>query len=325
MAETIAPLLHSSTSSNLPRRQLGNTDLQISIMGFGASPLGDVFGIANPAEGIRAVHHAVSEGINFFDVSPYYGLTLAEQRLGEGLKGRRQQVVLSTKCGRYGADEFDFSARRIRQSLEESLKRLQTDYVDLLHAHDIEFGDLPQIIEETIPTMRRLQEEGKVRYIGISGYPIHFLMRVAKAAPIDTILGYCHYNLLANDLTEELSPFAESSHIGLINASPLHMGLLTEQGPPSWRPAPTEVQRAASQAIEYCHTQGADLSEIALHYCLQYPHVATTLVGMSTSREVQRNPSALDASVRPETLKRIQEILAPVHNTIWVSGKPENN
>jgi L-galactose dehydrogenase len=325
MSQAVATLRHPTGSSRPSRRTLGNTGLQVSIIGFGASPLGDVFGIADPAEGVRAVHHAINEDINFFDVSPYYGLTLAEERLGEALAGRRGEVVLSTKCGRYGAAEFDFSAQRIRQGLEASLKRLRTDYVDVLHAHDVEFGDARQIIDETIPAMRQLQQEGKVRYVGISGYPPQFLMRIAQAVPVDTILNYCHYNLLASDLNDELAPFAESRGIGLINASPLHMGVLTEQGAPTWHPAPAGVHRAVREAVEYCHSRGVDLSEIALAYCLRYPHVATTLVGMSTTLQVQRNISAAEDQIDPDVLKRIEEILAPVHNTQWPTGRPENN
>src|ERR1700730_15846431 len=127
-------------------RKLGGTGLEVSMLGFGASPLGNVFGTTDPTEGKRAVHLAIDRGINFFDVSPYYGLTLAEDRLGEALVGSRDKVVLATKCGRYGADHFDFSARRVTASIDESLKRLRTDYVDLLQAHDVEFGDVQQII-----------------------------------------------------------------------------------------------------------------------------------------------------------------------------------
>jgi L-galactose dehydrogenase len=116
-------------------RHLGDTSLKVSVLGFGASPLGDVFGTTDPSEGFRAVHLAIDEGINLFDVSPYYGLTLAEERLGMALAGRRNEVVLATKCGRYGESEFDFSAGRITKSLEESLRRLRTDYVDLFQAH----------------------------------------------------------------------------------------------------------------------------------------------------------------------------------------------
>jgi len=309
----------------MTRRKLGKTDLDVSILGFGASPLGNVFGEADPAEGIRAVHLAIDEGVNFFDVSPYYGLTLAETRLGEALEGRRQSICLSTKCGRYGSQDFDFSPQRIRQSLEESLTRLRTDYVDLLFAHDVEFGTAEQIIQDTIPAMRSLQEEGKARYIGISGYPPGFLVRIAQAVPVDAILNYCHYNLLVNDMDRQLAPFAEERGIGLINASPLHMGILTEQGGPEWHPAPPEVRSAVRKARELCQAHGASLSDIALRFCLDYPNAATTLVGMSTTQEVSRNLGALDGPPPPEMMREIEAVLAPVHNTVWISGRAENN
>lgn len=309
----------------MTRRKLGKTDLEVSILGFGASPLGNVFGEADPGEGIRAVNLAIDEGVNFFDVSPYYGLTLAETRLGEALEGRRQDISLSTKCGRYGSRDFDFSAQRIRQGLEESLTRLRTDYVDLLFAHDVEFGSAEQIIEETIPAMRRLQEEGKTRYIGISGYPPGFLVRIAQAVPIDAILSYCHYNLLVDDIDRQLAPFAEERGIGLINASPLHMGILTGQDAPEWHPAPLAVRNAARKAHELCRSHGANLPDIALRFCLDYPNAATTLVGMSTAHEVSRNLSALEGAPPPDILQEIEAVLAPVHNTVWISGRTENN
>src|SRR3984957_596128 len=132
-------------------RKLGKTDLNLSLIGFGGAALGGVFGNVDPGEGMRAVHLAVDSGINFFDTSPYYGTTLAETRLGAALLGRRDRVIIATKCGRYGTNEFDFSAKRVTASIDESLRRLQTDYVDLLQVHDLEFGDAQQIIEETIP------------------------------------------------------------------------------------------------------------------------------------------------------------------------------
>src|SRR5271163_2447332 len=163
--------------------RLGHTTLDVSSLGFGASPLGDVFERTAPAEGTRAIDTAIDLGINFFDVSPYYGHTLAEERLGAGLRGKRDRVVLATKCGRYGLDDFDFSRVRVKRSLEDSLLRLRTDYVDLLQAHDVEFGLREQVIEETVPAMRELQIEGKARYIGITGYPLKLLTRIAEAVP----------------------------------------------------------------------------------------------------------------------------------------------
>ena len=305
-------------------RQLGKTDLRISIIGFGASPLGDVFGTTDREEGATAVRLAIDEGINFFDVSPYYGLTLAEERLGQALAGKRDKIVLATKCGRYGLDQFDFSAARIRLSIEESLRRLRTDHVDLFQAHDVEFGNAEQIINETIPTMRRLQEEGKARYVGITGYPLKVLMRIARAVSIDSILSYCRYDLLIHDLDRVLMPFAEKHGIGVINASPLHMGVLTEGGAPDWHPAPPSIHSAAKKAFSFCQQRNVDLSEIALGFCFDYSRVASTLVGMSKTDHVRRNLRA-SRSVDREMIDQVRAILAPVSNVVWPSGRPENH
>jgi L-galactose dehydrogenase len=305
-------------------RSLGKTELEVSVVGFGASPLGDVYGITTPEEGKRSVHLAIDEGINFFDVSPYYGLSLAEERLGAALEGRRSKVVLSTKCGRYGSDEFDFSARRIFAGMDESLQRLRTDYVDLLLAHDIEFGDLSQIVEETIPAMRRLQEQGKTRYIGVTGFPLRTLIHVARTVPVDAILSYCHYNLLADDLDPGLTSLAESRGIGLINASPLHMGMLTEQGAPDWHPAPSEMREAARSAADFCRSHGSDISDLALRFCFDYPGVASTLVGMATAEQVRKSLRAFEAPADPQMVRRVRAIFAPVFNHFWSSGREEN-
>jgi L-galactose dehydrogenase len=263
-------------------RKLGGTDLEVSVVGFGASPLGDVFRKTEPAERNGSVHLAVERGINFFDVSPYYGLTLAEARLGEALEGRRDKVVLATKCGRYGGSEFDFSAKTITAGLEDSLKRLRTDYVDLLQAHDVEFGHVDQIVNETLPAMRRLQEQGKARYIGITGYSLKNLVEIAGKANVDTILSYCRYNLLITDMDRVLVPFAEQHGVGIINASPLHMGIITQKGPPEWHPAPAAVREAGQKIVAICKAHGVDAPEVALKFCLDYGGAASTLVGLSS-------------------------------------------
>jgi L-galactose dehydrogenase len=301
-------------------RRLGRTKLDISIVGFGASPLGGVFGPVEPDEATRAVHFALDSGINFFDVSPYYGLTLAEERLGRALKGRRHKAILATKCGRYGEAEFDFSAKRIRQSLSESLSRLGTDYVDILLAHDVEFGDERQIVEETIPELRRFQEEGKARYIGITGYPLKTLVRIAEAAVVDVILSYCRYNLLIDDMDSVLMPFAEKHGIGVINASPLHMGLLTERVVPAWHPAPDAVRQAGQAAAEFCRMHDQDLPGLAMQFCFDYSRVASTLVGIADARQVLRSVQASQTAPSPGLLAQVTRILAPAHNYVWQSG-----
>jgi L-galactose dehydrogenase len=305
-------------------RKLGHTDLRLSVLGFGSSPLGGAFGNLDPAEGTRAVHLAVDRGINFFDSSPYYGQTLAETRLGEALKGRRQKIVLATKCGRYGVDDFDFSARRVASSIDESLRRLQTDYVDLFQVHDLEFGDAQQIIEETLPAMRLLQQQGKARFVGITGYPLKVLRQVAEAAPVDSILSYCHYNLMNTQMDEVLTTFARERGIGLINAAVLHMGILTEQGPQPWHPASPEVREAGRKVAQFCSNHGLDIADVAMRFSLDHPHVSSTLIGLGTTQQVEACLNVLENFTDVELLRQLQEMIAPAFNYAWPSGRPEN-
>lgn len=302
-------------------RTLGRTGLRVSKLGFGGSPLGNEFGEADPVEAERAVRCAIDLGVNYFDVAPYYGRTLAETRLGGALAGRRDKVVLASKCGRYDVAKFDFSAARIRASIDESLERLRTDYLDVFLAHDIEFVDADQIIQEAIPTMRALQREGKTRFIGITGLQLNMLRKVADAAPVDAILSYSRYNLLITDMDNLLTPFVREQGIGLINASPLHMGILTPNGPPSWHPASPEVKEAGRGLAQ---RYGARLSDLALQFCLAHPYVATTLAGMSTVQQVRQNVAAAGVPVDGEVIAEIRGLVSPVANRSWPSGLPEN-
>ena len=234
----------------MQRKRLGQTDLEVSVLGFGAAPLGGEYGAIDVDEAERAVHFAIDRGINFLDTAPYYGRTLSEERLGKALGGRRQEVLIATKCSRYGLDDFDFSAKRVEASIDQSLRRLRTDYVDLYQIHDIEFGDLRQVIEEAVPAARKVQQAGKARYIGITGLQLKALRRVAEAAPVDTILSYARYNLMARDLDDLMTPFAKERGIGLINASPLHLRVLTPLRAPEWHPASPEVKEIGRRGVK---------------------------------------------------------------------------
>jgi L-galactose dehydrogenase len=306
-------------------RPLGVAGINVSMIGFGAAPLGNVFGTPDPNEGARAVHFAIDSGINLFDVSPYYGLTLAEARLGEALLGHRSKVVLATKCGRYGENVFDYSAKRVSAGVEESLQRLKTDYIDLLQVHDVEFGDIQQIIDETIPAIRRLQEQGKVRAIGITGYPLKALCRIAKEVPVDTILTYCRYNLMITDMDDVLTPVAKEHGVRLINAAALNMGVLTEQGASDWHPAPAKLREAGQEAVKLCRSRGINLPGVALRFAFDHNYVSSTLVGMSTQQHVQESLNVLAAKSDPNLLQEIRELFAPVFNYVWPSGRPMNH
>jgi len=304
-------------------RTLGNTGMEVSLISMGAASFASDPSESGAEECVRAVHAAIDDGINFFDVSPFYGDTVCEERLGKALRGKRDGVFLATKCGRYGGTEFDFSAKRVARSVDESLARLNTDYLDLLQAHDIEFGDLDQIVEETLPAMRELQDAGKCRFIGITGYPLHVLRQAAERHEVDTILTYCRYNLLITDMDDVLTPFCRERGIGLINASPLHMRLLTDTGAPDWHPAPDEVKEAAQRAAALCRSAGVSISDVAMRFCLDHPYVATVLVGMSKRRNVERNMASMQFRPEPDLMDRVREVLAPAQNVTWPYGWDE--
>ena len=306
-------------------RRLGKTELEVSVLSYGASPLGSVFRDIDEAEGIRTVHTALDLGMNLIDVSPYYGLTKAETVLGKALRGvDRDRYILATKVGRYGLDEFDFSAARVTTSVDESLARLGVDHIDIIQCHDIEFVNLDQIVEETIPALRRLQETGKVRYVGITGLPIKIFTDVVARTEVDTILSYCHY-MLNDTALLEIIPALQAQDIGIINASPLGMGLLTNRGVPDWHLAPADVQQACAQAAAFCDEQGVDIAQLAVQFSVANPDIATTIVGSANPRNIEKNVRWIETPPDPALLAAVQAILAPVMNKSWPSGLPENN
>lgn len=306
-------------------RPLGNTGLDVSALSFGASSLGSVFRDIDEAEGIRAVHTAIDLGINLIDVSPYYGLTKAETVLGKALRGvPRDRYFLATKVGRYGDDEFDFSAARVTASVDESLQRLGLDGIDIIQCHDIEFGSLAQVVEETLPALRRLQEAGKVRYVGVTGLPLGVFTYVLDRAPLDTILSYCHYELNDTSLAD-LLPYLHAQGVGVVNASPLGMGLLTERGTPAWHPAPDDIKAACTAAAAYCRAQGVDIAQLAVQFSVANPDIPTTLVGTASRANLAKNVRWLEEPMDLRLLAEVQAILAPIHNKTWPTGRPENN
>lgn len=306
-------------------RVLGNTSLKVSALSFGASSLGGVFKPVDEAEAIRTVHTALDFGINFIDVSPFYGYTKAETVLGKALKGiPRDRYYLATKVGRYVDAEFDFSASRVTASMDESLRRIQVDYVDIIQSHDNEYGDLDQVVNETIPALRRLQEQGKARFVGVTGYPLKIFRHILSKTTADTILSYNHYAL--NDTTlESLLPFLEERNVGVINASPVSQGLLTNQGIPEWHPAPEDVRRVCAEAAAFCRSRGSDIAKLAIQFSVANPRIHTTLVGTANPQNLQKNVKWIGEPIDQDLLEQVHRILEPVRNKTWILGRPENN
>ncbi len=309
----------------MQKRTLGKTGLEVSILGYGASALGGVFGDINEKDGIATVHRALDLGINLIDCAPYYGQTKAEMVLGKALATvPRDSYYLSTKVGRYGKDDFDFSAERVIQSVDESLKRLQVETVDIIQCHDVEFGDLNQIVNETIPALRRVVESGKARFVGVTGLPLHIFTEIAAQVPLDTVLSYCRYELNDTSL-DDILPFLHEKNIGVISASPLGMGLLTEHGPTHWHPAPHAIKGACAQAAQWCQSRGISIEKLAIQFAVSNPQIASTLVGTASPTQIENNAKWAQGSLDEEFLASVQTILAPIRNQTWRSGRAENN
>lgn len=305
-------------------RPLGRTGEEVSILGLGTASLGHVFGEIDEAAGERAVHAAIDLGINIVDCSPYYGDTRAEVVLGRALRSvPRDRYLLATKAGRYGLADFDFSPARIRKSLDQSLRRLGVETIDLFQLHDVEFCDLDRIVAESVPALQELKASGRIRFFGVTGLPLAALRRLADACAPDTVLSYCHHCLHDDTLTADL-PFYEDRGVGVINASSTGMALLTERGPMDWHPADQEIKDTCRRAVAWCRERGTSITRLALQFAVREPRITTTLVGMASEAEVRQNLAWIDEPFDEEAFHGVRAVLAPIRDRTWPSGRPEN-
>ena len=266
--------------------EIGKTGMRVSNLGFGASSLGGVFHSIREEEGIQAVHMAVDNGINFIDVSPYYGHLKAESVLGKALKEiPREKYYLSTKVGRYGKDgvnTWDYSAKRATESVYESMERLNVDYIDLINVHDIEFqadlpGGLQKVVDETLPALVELRNKGIVKHVGIT------------------------------DL-----------QVGVINASPFSMGLLSQRGAPAWHPAGKDLQKACAKAAAYCQEKGYPIDKLAIQFSTSLnPRIATTLFSSANPQNVLKNINYVNEPMDEQLVKEVQAIIGDQMFVRW--------
>ncbi|MCB1130699.1 MAG: aldo/keto reductase [Verrucomicrobiae bacterium] len=310
-------------------RQLGNTGLEVSLLSFGASSLGGVFHAVHLDECIETVHAALDGGINFIDVSPAYGGTRAEKVLGRALEGiDRDRYLLATKIGSYSEarGDYDFSKASTERSIEHSLVRLGVDHVDLIQCHDIEFADHDQIVEETLPTLQALKKQGIVRHIGITGLPLKVFPSIldrVEPGTVETILSFCHYELNDTSLAG-LLPYFKEKGVGVINASPTGMGLLTPRGAPDWHPASVAIQEGCRKAVRHCESRGVDIVKLAVQFSCSHPDIATTLVGTARKENILSNIAYVNEPMDEQLLAEVLEILAPIHNHNFTRGLPEH-
>ncbi|MBT8038432.1 MAG: aldo/keto reductase [Verrucomicrobiae bacterium] len=305
---------------------LGNTGLNVSRLSYGASALGSVFRTIDEGEGIRAVHAALDAGINYIDVAPAYGGTVAESVLGKALRDvPRDRYFLSTKAGKYtapggyGTDELDYSEARIRAGLEESMDRLGVDYLDIVHLHDFEyqhFSLTESAFEEGFPTLVKLKEEGVIGAVSAGIYPMDLWQRVVAEAPVDAILLHNHY-CLSDTRGLELVDGCKARNIGMINASPFASGLLTGGPIADWHPAGEAERSLFGQAADYCEKQGASLAKLAFQFSCQDAPFQTTMFSSSRTSSVERNLAWREEPLDQALLAEVLKILKPVIDKQW--------
>ncbi len=307
-------------------RKLGNTDLNLPVVGFGASSLGQEFRQVRLDEALKSVHVALDLGMNLIDTSPFYGRGMSEVLLGIALRDvPRDSYTLCSKLGRYDLQHFDFSAKRVAESVDVSLHRLGTDHLDIILCHDIEFVPMQQIVDETIPAIQKIRDAGKVRYIGFSGYPQKIFPFILDQIGVDCVLSYNQYTLQNTRFADETVPYLKEKGVGAMNAGPFSARLLTNAPLPAWLKEPENVKAAAREAAALCESRGVDIAQLALQFSIANPDIATTIAGSANPDNIRKWADWAAKPIDAELLADVQKIFEPVKNIGHVEGLAENN
>jgi len=307
-------------------RLLGKTGLSLPILSFGASSLGQEFRRVTLDEAVRSVQVALECGLTFIDTSPFYGRGMSEVLLGVALRDvPRDRYLLGTKLGRYDLTHFDFSAKRVVESVDVSLQRMGVDYLDICLCHDIEFVEMEQIVDETLPALRKVRDQGKVRFIGISGYPMKLFKFVLDQTDLDVVLSYNQYTLQNTRFADELVPYLKAKGVGVMNAGPFSARLLTNAPIPTWLKEPESVKAAARKAAGHCAKKGVDIAKLALQFSVANPDITTTIAGSANPDNIRKWTQWIDEPLDQELLAEVREIFGPVKNIGHLEGLPKNN
>ena len=312
----------------LVMKRLGQSDLYITRVGIGTAPIGSTpewriyWGMQDEGDALRAIEVAVDSGINWIDTAPFYGWGRAERIVGKALRGKRDRVYIFTKCGTVrnekGEESENLRPASIRWEVEESLKNLQTDHIDLYQFHDI---DSTTPIEESWAAMQALIQEGKVRYGGLSNHTIDLMERALTIAPITS--NQHQYSLLYRAIERDVLPFSEQHKIGVLCWSPLASGFLTDEfdldslEPGDFRrrhafaqePRYTLLRQARDRLQAIARDHHRTLAELAIAWVLRQPAVTGAIIGIRSELDARRMTDAPGWELDDETVEAIEEVL----------------
>jgi len=316
-------------------KPLGQSRIESSVIGLGTWAIGGWFwGPTDEQESIDAIRTAIDEGINLIDTAPAYGLGFAEELVGKAIAGRRNKVVLATKCGlvwnvhkgTYFFDEYGKSVYRylgpesIQYEIEQSLKRLGTDYIDLYQTH---WPDPTTPIDATMSALLRLKEQGKIRAIGVSNVTLEQIKEYQKLGTVDS--DQEKYSMIDRGIEETLVPYCRENNIEILAYSPLAKGLLSGKVGPERVFPPSDLRhndpqfslenrKAIMDMLQQFQTiandHGLTFAQIVIAWTLTQPGITCALIGGRTPKQVRENTRAGDVRLLPDELKIINDAIA---------------
>ena len=209
--------------------------------------------------------------------------------------------------------------------MDVSLHRLGIDHLDIALCHDIEFVPMQQIVDETIPALKKAQQEGEVRYIGFSGYPQKIFKFIIDQIDVDCVLSYNQYTLQNTRFADETVPYLKEKGVGVMNAGPFSARLLTNAPLPDWLKEPESVKQAARKAAAVCEAKGVDIAKLALQFSIENPDMTTTIAGSANPNNIRKWAEWAAEPIDRELLKEVLAIFDPVKNIGHAEGLSENN
>ena len=326
-----------STDAQLQQTRLGRSELNVSRIAFGTWQLGGDWGATDERAAIAAIRHAYDSGINFFDTAQGYGFGASEQLLAKAIEGLpRGNVVIATKGGLRSLGgarvERDASAASIRAGVDDSLRALATDYIDLLQVH---WPDPKTPFEETAAALAGLVAAGKVRHVGVSNFDPQQMDEFSRTLPVETLQP--PYSLFHRDIEAEVLPYAASHDIGVLVYGPLAHGLLsghlradTRFAPDDWRShspdfqgdALTDNLRVVAALDQLANDElGVPVSRLAVAWTLAHPAVQVAIIGTRSAEHVDDAVAAAGLELTADVLHRIDEI---ARDAVRIAGpRPE--
>lgn len=309
-------------------RKLGSSDLNVSVIGFGAWGIGGAPFWSSEGDNIsvKSIQKAYDMGINFFDTAPVYGFGLSERLIGKALKPVRDKVILATKCGlRWEKEQLGSIAKlatreSILEEIDQSLERLDTDYIDLYQVH---WPDGKTSAEETMGTLLEIQKQGKIRHIGVSNYSVEQMQACLKIGTLVSLQP--EYSLLQRSIEKETVPFCLIHDIGIIAYSPLASGVLTgkydrETKFKDWRSKGIIGQFTGEAFVNnikkverfktIAESEKKTCGQMAVNWVIHQPGVASALVGVKNDRQVEENLKSVGWQMKAAVQDQVNQVFA---------------